>query len=137
MVLAHYGFEPLWTTPDGNLTRDLVSFAYRIPYSPDLRLVELQSPRGVVAAEHVAASPPQVHVTNAVRRGGTLWVSWRSTPGTLASVLLSSDGQIWDSYRFETPNRSTTLTGIPRGPLHVKVIVTNGSRSGSAVVMTP
>jgi len=135
-ALARYAFDPLWVTADGNMTRDLISFAYRIPWSSSIRAIDLVSPRGVVATERVSANPPRVHVTDLARKGSRLWVRWSATPGTLASVLLTGSDGIWHPYVFETSGSSATLNGVPSGKAAVKVIVTDGSRSTSAIAGT-
>ncbi len=145
-VLGKYFFEPEWLfeTENGIIERNVVAFSQAVLFDEKARSMELYSPDGLEQILVISVDAPVVKIITPANGSsvepadGKVNVSWIATDADSESleytVLYSSDGENWQAQAFETAEASAEII-LDDAPNHfVKVIATDGGRSGEAIV---
>jgi hypothetical protein len=141
-ALKTYRFAPDWKLSESPVyQRSFTSFAYSVPWDPRVVRADLVGPKGqldsvrfTAAAPTVAFSTIQTSVRNGERYATLGWTA-HGERALRSSVLYSPDaGKTWLLREFELPGTSATVhLGHGRANDTLKLIVTDGTRSGQAV----
>jgi len=135
--LARYAFTPR--------ARDIISFAFRVPDNPNAAAMELVGPAGIADRKRFSGGAPSVRIVWPQDGGivremtGVVRVSWQAQAETgrrlLASVFYSADGgKHFKAEAFEQQLSALDIRVNPKATDDlVKVLVTDGTRSGEAV----
>ncbi len=140
-------FEPEWLfeTEAGIQRRKVVAFSQEILFDEKMRVVEVYSPDGLEATLAVSPNAPRVKIalpqngSNLEPSEGNVRVSWEASDADGDALKYSvfysfEEGELWQEQAFETTQTSAEIS-LGDAPVHrVKVIATDGARSGEAIV---
>jgi hypothetical protein len=140
--IAAYPFAIPWNDENGR-AQNVVGFSYQVPLPPDLSVIELRGPQGVLVRKPLQSAAPAVHITSpangAMVAGKSVRVTWSIVSpekNAVSSVLYSSDGGSTYNPRLFEKNVTTFDVRLnPRATKHrIKVIVSDGTQSAEAFV---
>ncbi|HVO30574.1 MAG TPA: hypothetical protein VMV18_07555, partial [bacterium] len=143
-TLATYSFRPSWRYEDDPVPdRAEVPFAFHLPWSADIRAIELVAPWLKPDHRAIPADPPSIRITApfngaSVRaHDGKTPVQWVgrgvATNGVYYSLLDSvDDGKTWLPIAIEVQTNHVEMPAAV-GPHKVKVVITDGSASRETI----
>lgn len=139
--MARFPIYARWKVVDLDIERNILSFTYRVPFSPGIHRIELVGPGGLLDSKVISANAPSVKITSpassskVVPMKGKVNIKWSgSDPDNDVlsySVYYSPDnGKKWRLVSMDQQAGSLVLS-IPGRPkkVRVKVVASDGFRS--------
>lgn len=145
--MESYKFDPNFDILDAPSIGETVNealFSYGLPYSPELKIVELHGPKGLLESITLTENEPIIEKFNILSSTPNpdfdavdIKVSWdasdKDNDELLYTLLSSSDDEFYHGTIIEISDSEATIR-VPEGSSSLKLFATDGTRSSDMTI---